>query len=613
MPRSIAPRLTTATRPLVLAVVTIMLVAACSSTSGSDGSATTDEVITSVEPAASPAVDVGTDNVADHDDPADHEWDEADEVGIELTGDTATTDGPGASVDGGIITITAAGTYRLSGDLDDGRILVASPGDGIVRLVLDGVTIASSTGAAIHVADADEVMVYLADGSTNELVDAATYTDVDPTSDEPNATLFSTADLTVAGVGSLTVEGNANDGIASKGGLVIAGGTILVDAVDDGIRGKDYVVVVDGTVTVTAGGDGLKADNDEDAARGYIEVDGGSLTVEAGGDGLDAATDVIVAGGDLTVTAGGGATATVAADASAKGLKGDVSVTIAGGTIRVDAADDAVHSNDTIVMTGGDVTVATGDDGFHADASLTVSGGTLDIGTSYEGLESSAIVIEGGSIAVVASDDGLNAAGGQDGSGFEQAGGGPGRDAFAQGGDSSIVIAGGALVVDADGDGIDANGTVTMTGGTVIVDGPTSNGNGALDFGSFSISGGLLVASGSAGMAQVPDTTGGQLSLHAIFASTQAAGTVVHVQSADGTGIVTFTPSKAWQSFVVSTPDISADATYEVYIGGAASGETLAGLLVDGTYAPGELAGTTTTADAVSQGPGGGPGGPGVP
>ena len=39
--------------------------------------------------------------------------------------------------------------------------------------------------------------------------------------------------------GGLTVSGNFNDGIASKDGLIIAGGVIQVTAVDDGIRGKD--------------------------------------------------------------------------------------------------------------------------------------------------------------------------------------------------------------------------------------------------------------------------------------------------------------------------------------------------------------------------------------
>ncbi len=44
------------------------------------------------------------------------------------------------------------------------------------------------------------------------------------------------------------------DGIASKDGLVIAGGTITVTAPDEGIRGKDYLVIRGGTSDITAGG-----------------------------------------------------------------------------------------------------------------------------------------------------------------------------------------------------------------------------------------------------------------------------------------------------------------------------------------------------------------------
>ena len=155
----------------------------------------------------------------------------------------------------------------------------------------------SSTGSALVVTDAEEVQVVLADGSENALTDAETYADT--SEDAPNAALYSTADLTIAGTGALTVTGRSNDGIASQDGLVVTGGTVTVDAVDDGIRGKDYLVVDDGDLTVTAGGDGLKSDNAEDATRGYVSVAAGTVDVTAGADGVDAATDVILTGGDV--------------------------------------------------------------------------------------------------------------------------------------------------------------------------------------------------------------------------------------------------------------------------------------------------------------------------
>src|SRR5699024_2336284 len=170
-------------------------------------------------------------------------------------------------------------------------------------LVLDSVDLASSTSAPLVVTEADEVVVVLPEGSSSTLTDAVTYVYPDAETDEPNAALFSTANLTIGGDGALTVTGRSNDAIAAKDGLVILGGTITVAALDDGIRGKDSLVVAGGTLAVTAGGDGLKADNADDAALGYVRLTGGTLDVTAGVDGIDAATDVTVTGGAVTVAA----------------------------------------------------------------------------------------------------------------------------------------------------------------------------------------------------------------------------------------------------------------------------------------------------------------------
>ena len=55
----------------------------------------------------------------------------------------------------------------------------------------------------------------------------------------------------------------------------------------------------------------------------------------------------------------------------------------------------------------------------HADSNLLVSSGTIKITESYEGLEGLSIDITGGDIELTSSDDGLNAAGGNDSSGVE--------------------------------------------------------------------------------------------------------------------------------------------------------------------------------------------------
>lgn len=85
----------------------------------------------------------------------------------------------------------------------------------------------------------------------------------------------------------------------------------------------------------------------------------------------------------------------------------------------IDSADDAIHSNSNIGVYDGNYQIATGDDALHADSNLLVSSGTIKITESYEGLEGLSIDITGGDIELTSSDDGLNAAGGNDSSGFE--------------------------------------------------------------------------------------------------------------------------------------------------------------------------------------------------
>ncbi len=525
---------------------------------------------------------------------------------IVLAGNSITADDAGVTVNGSIATITAAGSYSLSGVLADGQIVVDTQDQAPVRLILNGVEIANATGAPIYVAAAEAVEIVLASDTTNTITDAATYLFPDPAEDEPNAAIFSKADLTISGDGALTVTGNYNDGIASKDGLVIAGGAITVNAVDDGIRGKDYLVIENGVIAVQAQGDGLKADNEEDAEKGYIVVQDGVVVVTSGGDGIAAETDVRISGGQFEIVSGGGSANYVEDASSAKGIKGGVSVAIEGGVLAVDSADDALHANDSITIDNGSFTLASGDDAIHADTAITINDGQIEIIRSTEGIESGLITINGGDIALTSSDDGINisfdddagtaAPGGQPGG---PGGFGPGG-ATTYTGDHYLYIHGGNILVMADGDGIDSNGAIEMTGGVVIVHGPTMNGNSALDYdGVFNISGGFLAAAGSAGMAQAPSPTSSQPSLLLNFSSPLAAGTLIHLQTEGGDSLLTFAPRRAFQALAFSSPDLIQGDTIEVYAGGSAT-EPLASGLYQGTYTPGELAGSIPIVDMVT-------------
>lgn len=551
---------------------------------------------------------------------------------IILNGDWIAFKGSGAQVSGSRITITSGGLYSVSGTLKDGQIIINTSDRETVKLVLNGADITCSTGAPIYIMEADKTIITLALGTSNFVIDGDSYVLEEAGSDEPDAAIYSKGDLTINGSGSLTVEGNYRHGISSEDDLFIVSGSITVNAVGDGIKGKDCIVVKDGSIKVRAGSDGLQSSNTVDPERGYIAIEGGFIEVTAGTDGIQAETQILISGGNISITSGGGSgnsssnkgqqgntwgawgnSDNKTSTASAKGLKAGVTLTISGGTLDINSSDDAVHSNGSISISGGKVWLSSGDDGIHADASLTVNCGEINVTKSYEGLESAEIIINEGNIHVAASDDGINVAGGSDGSSM---GSRPGQNNFVSSGSNYLTIKGGYVYVDALGDGIDVNGPITMSAGRVIVNGPTSDGNGALDYtGSFKMTGGFLAAAGSSGMAQAPSTSSTQYSVIMTYSTMQAASTLVHIVSHDGQEILTFAPTKAYQSVVICSSSLTLGATYSIYSGGSASGEAIDGLYTGGSYTAGtqvasfSISGMVTAAGATR---GGVPGGVGA-
>lgn len=580
------------------------------------------------------AADAAAQTVPYSDTDLDASWDASSASHITLAGGSARFDGAGATVQGSVATITSAGTYVVSGTLDDGQIVVDVGKDDTVKLVLNGATVACSTSAPIYVKNADKVVITLAEGSENNVTGGETYVLEDSASDEPDAAVFSKSDLTINGTGSLTVSAQYNDGIVSKDDLKIVSGVITVDAVSDALKGKDCLGVKNGTLTLTAGADGMQSTNDVDAELGYICIEGGTLDITAENDGIQAQTTLLVSAGEIALTTGGGSangsahtgddwggrdqgfpaqtattdTADTASD-SAKGLKATGGVYIQGGTITVDSSDDSIHSNSIVRIDGGDITVSTGDDAVHADAALEINGGDIYITKSYEGLESMVITINDGTIHIQSSDDAVNVAGGTDSS---SAAGAPGGGAFGINEDNKLYLNGGYVAIDAGGDGLDCNGRVSMTGGTYLVNGPTNDGNGAIDMGEFTVTGGLLVAAGSSGMAQAPSETSSQHSLMVNFDTALDAGTLVHIQDGEGNDVLTFAPTKQFQSLVFCSPVLREGAAYTVYVGGSSSGAVADSLYSEGSYTPGtEYAALTLSGIVTTHGTTGGMGGSG--
>lgn len=502
--------------------------------------------------------------------------DESGAVEIRLSGSGAEITGSGASAADGAVTITKGGVYTLSGTLN-GRVVVNAPKEN-VTLILNGVEITSDDSSALYIYKAAQVTVWLSEGTENTLTDGESYSFADELSsaadEEPNACVYSKADLTVAGSGGLTVNGNYKNGLTSKDTLTLDSVSLTVNAKNHGVCGKDSAAVQNAVLTVTSGGDALHSTNDKDEALGWITITDSVLELTSGEDGIQAETTLTVSGGHCTVVSGGGSGAELDDDTSAKGLKAGTTVEISGGEFSLDCADDAVHSNGNVEISGGSFTIATGDDGVHADETAAISGGEILITACYEGIEGKVVDISGGEIDLTASDDGVNAADGSTSGSF----GGP----FGGGSSDCIIrISGGRLTVDASGDGLDSNGDLEISGGEIYVSGLTSDGDGALDYdGTATITGGIVAAAGSSGMAQNfgSGSTQGSILLNFAARSTET----IRVTDAAGSTLIEWTPKKEYSSVVVSCPEMKQGESYTVSAGGGEQTVTLDSLIYGG-------------------------------
>lgn len=482
------------------------------------------------------------------------------------------------SVEDSVVTIKADGNYYITGTLTNGYIKIAK--NCKVHLFLENATIQCTDNAPVTIKGSDTSTVITVSGSNLLSEEGAT-----KSTDSDCACIEAQSPVTINGSGTLAIKAYRYAAIKVRSTLKIYNTNISVESsVDNGIVAKEGLGIYNSTVKVTdTVGDGIKV------TKGYLDIEGGDITIECNGDGIEAATTAYINPDTLSVTTDA---ASDDSTGSCKGIKvsGADDLTekvqsvleIAGGTITIDSYDNAIHCGNsdtdyntgTIKITGGTLTLNAGykngsylqgttssgdrkegNKGIHSKNGLYIENASVTVEHSFEGIEADAITICSGTFTINATDDGINGAGGNNQTSYNDAG------------DSAFILYDGLINVNASGDGIDINGDFYMYGGEVYVDGPTDNGNGALDYdGICEITGGTLFAIGSSGMAQAPSSSSQQPSMSVNFSTTQKAGSVITVKDANGNVLCTHTTKKQFANAVISDSDFQLGSTYYIYI-----------------------------------------------
>ena len=300
---------------------------------------------------------------------------------ISVDNNTVSINGDGASSEGNVITVSKAGNYNFTGNLDEGQIIVDADGD--VNFTFNNFSISYSKDAPI-VAKKGNLNIVSADGTDNKVSDkrAANTEDENSSSDSSkdayDAAIYGEADINLSGSGKLTVEGGYEDGIHSKSNLSVESGNYSVTASHHGLNGKTTLVVKNGNFDVTTVEDAFHS-------KGDVTVENGEININAGDDAVHADNTLTVKDGKINVSA------------SNEGLEG-ITVNIEGGDITVNSSDDGVNA-------AGDT-----EDGSQASYAINISGGNLKVVPGGDGIDSNGdLNISGGNIFIDGPSDGGNA------------------------------------------------------------------------------------------------------------------------------------------------------------------------------------------------------------
>jgi hypothetical protein len=291
------------------------------------------------------------------------------------------------------VTVNKEGVYVLSGDVKDVIVVVDAAEDAKVQIVLDGTSITNEDSPVIYVKAADKVFV-TSTGSKNHMeVSGSFVADGDTNLD---AVIFSKADITLNGNGTLEIESKQGNGISSKDDVKITGGVYNIISAADAIEANDAILINDGTITIDTGKDALNSKNDEDASLGYIYIKNGALNITAADDAIRANSSVQIDGGVINIKT------------CEEGMEGN-NIKINGGEITLYAKNDGinaspkVNNNVSIEVNGGTINVSMGSgdtDAFDANGNITINRGTIAVQATSAFDADGTATLNGGNVTV---------------------------------------------------------------------------------------------------------------------------------------------------------------------------------------------------------------------
>ena len=437
-------------------------------------------------------------------------------------------------IKGSNLIIQQPGTYVVSGTINDGQIIVNSEESGTVHLIFDGVSITAKNRPPLFIKNATKTVLTLNKDTKNYLFDSGIYEYYNASEDELDAAVSSNGNLTINGSGNLTVTANYKDGIASKKELKFVGSNVNVKSKENGIKGKDYIAMESGTLSVVAGGDGLKSTNSEDPSLGHVVIDGGLINIKATHEGIQAKTSIKMNNGKVSITSKG------------DGMHAQSNVYVHDGELGVNSYMDGVQGNRSICITGGKINLTTteGSSFSTEGSSFSSEGSSLnDKGTTIRG-------------------EGLKT-------------------------NKMIGVIGGTIEIDSMGTAIYSNQFVNIYGGTINV---LSGANSIYAKESLNVHGGELIAVGGQTMTYTSTAnTSTQYSMIINYEDIQKANTLFHIEGEDGEKIVTYGPTKDYQSLIISSSFFKKGGTYHLYSGGSVTGDELGNPGTNESYSGGNL------------------------